>query len=75
MSSKVQSARAIFDGTQDSVDLTWGADFAASTFSLGVSTPGTGVVEAAVTIDNPGSTRIEPTARFTGTVDVIRTKV
>lgn len=75
MAVKVQSAVAVFDGSQDFVDIPWSDVISSRAFSLGVKTPGTGIVKVAITVDSDSTTRIEPTARFTGEVDVIRSKV
>lgn len=72
----IQSARLEFDGTQDYIDVEWPADFDARTFALGVGVAdGSVEIDADVTVDDPGSSRIEPSARFVGVVNVIRSKV
>lgn len=69
----IQETQAVFDGSQDWVDVTWPDDFAQCSFSIGVSTTDGSIVKVQVTADNPGSSRIEPDARFIGVVNVIRT--
>lgn len=75
MAVEVQSARAIFDGSQDFVDIPWPDVITSRAFSLGLQQDNGPLIEVEITVDSDSTTRIEPTARFSGEVNVIRSKV
>jgi len=70
----IATATAVFDGTQDSVAVSWSTAFAAApgtvTYGIGISDGG-GVIDCDVTSVTSAGCTVEPTARFTGVVELI----
>jgi hypothetical protein len=67
-------ATATFDGTQDSVAVLWSSAFSAApgtvTYGIGISDGG-GVIDCDVTSVTATGCTVEPSARFTGVVELI----
>lgn len=74
----IQSKTATFTGAEDYVDLTWDSQYTSFRLFNGIATTDDSI--PSVRLTNPSNTalppdntgvRVEPSARFVGTVDVV----
>ncbi len=70
-----QTARLTFTGAEDYLEITWPTVYALRRYTRSIVVDGEVIVDVNFTIDDGTTLRVEPTARFSGTVDVTNVEV